>query len=81
MEKDFRDSLTAEQLQIVNAAIELYSDYVDGKRAEKTLAKWIANGKPSGITMEELNKKLEKKANATRRLKIFKESKRIIKCK
>lgn len=51
--KDFYESLTPEQLEIVKQADELWCDFFETRLAEEALDEWEKAGRPKGYTFEE----------------------------
>lgn len=56
--KDFYESLTPEQLEIVKQADELWCDFFETRLAEEALEEWEKAGRPKGITLEEVEERL-----------------------
>lgn len=57
--KDFYESLTPEQLEIVKQADELWCDFFEIRLAEEALDEWEKAGRPKGMTLEEMEHKIK----------------------
>ena len=56
---DFYESLTPKQLKIVKQADELFADFLDERDAKKAFDEWDKEGRPKGMTLEEMENKIK----------------------